>query len=45
VADIVGFLQRIQETLAALDANANPRLALECLMLELPSMSSGRGGF
>ena len=42
-ADIVGFLQRIQETLTALDANANPRLALECLMLELPSMSSGRG--
>ena len=36
-ADIVGFLRRIQETLVALDANANPRLALECLMLATPA--------
>ncbi len=35
--DIVAFLQRIQETLTALDANANPRLALECLMLAVPA--------
>ena len=36
-ADIVAFLRRIQETLVALDANANPRLALECLMLATPA--------
>ena len=36
-ADIVHFLRRIQETLAALDSNANPRLALECLMLAIPA--------
>ena len=35
--DIVAFLRQVQETLAALDANANPRLALECLMLAVPS--------
>ena len=36
-ADIVTLLQRIQSTLAALDANANPRLALECMMLDVPA--------
>ena len=36
-ADIVAFVRRIQETLAALDANANPRLALEVLMLAVPA--------
>ncbi len=36
-AGIVAFLRRIQETLIALDANANPRLALECLMLAVPA--------
>ncbi len=36
-ADIVAFLRQVQETLAALDANANPRLALECLMLAVPA--------
>ena len=35
--DIVRFLRRVQETLVALDSNANPRLALECLMLEVPT--------
>ena len=34
--DIVAFLRQLQETLAALDANANPRLTLECLMLAVP---------
>ncbi len=34
---VVPFLRRIQETLAALDANANPRLALESLMLDVPA--------
>ena len=36
-ADIVAFLQQVQQTLTALDANANPRLALECLMLAVPA--------
>ncbi len=36
-AAIVAFLRRVQETLAALDANANPRLALECMMLAVPT--------
>ena len=35
-AAIVTFLRRLQETLTALDANANPRLALESLMLDVP---------
>ena len=34
---IVRFLKRTQTTLVALDANANPRLALESLMLEIPA--------
>ena len=34
---IVTFLRRIQATLVALDANANPRLALETLMLDVPT--------
>ena len=34
---IVTFLRRIQATLVALDANANPRLALETLMLDVPA--------
>ena len=36
VAEIVLFLRRIQSTLTALDSNANPRLALECMALEQP---------
>ena len=36
---VTAFLQRSQETLTALDANANPRLALECLMLDTPAPS------
>ena len=36
-SDIVEFLKRIQTTLAALDANANPRLALESMMLGAPA--------
>ena len=32
------LLERIQATLAALDANANPRLALECMMMEVPAV-------
>ena len=35
--DIVSFLESVQETLSALDANVNPRLALECLMLAVPA--------
>ena len=35
--NIVAFLGRIQETLAALDSNANPRLALESMMLAVPT--------
>ena len=36
-ADIVDFLESIRETLTALDANVNPRLALECMMLAVPA--------
>ena len=36
--DIVEFLKRIQTTLMALDANANPRLALESMMLGMPAV-------
>ena len=36
-SDIVEFLKRIQVTLEALDANVNPRLALESMMLGMPS--------
>ena len=35
---VVDFLKRIQTTLAALDANANPRLALESMMLGAPAI-------
>lgn len=35
--DIVSFLESLRETLSALDANVNPRLALECLMLAVPA--------
>ena len=34
---IVTLLRRIHSTLAALDANANPRLALERMMLDVPA--------
>ncbi|MYC33452.1 MAG: DNA polymerase III subunit delta' [Chloroflexi bacterium] len=37
-ADIVEFLKRVQTTLAALDANANARLALESMMLGVPAV-------
>ena len=35
---IVTLLRRIHSTLAALDANANPRLALERMMLDVPAL-------
>ena len=34
--DVVAFIKRINQTLGALDANANPRLTLEALMLGMP---------
>ena len=37
-ANIVTFLESIRETLSALDANVNPRLALECMMLAVPAI-------
>jgi DNA polymerase-3 subunit delta' len=37
-AQTVGWLRLIGDTLEALERNANPRLALEVLMLEAPSM-------
>ena len=36
-SDIVAFLASINETLSALDANVNPRLALEYMMLAVPA--------
>ena len=36
-AGIVTLLGSIRETLTALDANVNPRLALECMMLAVPT--------
>ena len=36
-ASIIGYLSRLQNTLVALDANANPRLAMESLMLDMPA--------
>ena len=41
-ADIVGFVKRLLATLEALDQNASPRLALESLMLNLPTSSGQR---
>ena len=35
--EIVGFIQRLTGTVAALERNASPRLALEVLMLNLPA--------
>ena len=35
-ADVVAFIKHLDRTLEALDANANPRLTLETLMLGLP---------
>lgn len=35
-AQLVGFVKRLVQTLEALDANANARLALETLMINLP---------
>ena len=37
VAQVVSFIKVLVETLEALDGNANPRLALEVLMLNLPA--------
>ncbi|MCH7623362.1 MAG: hypothetical protein IIB46_04700 [Nitrospinae bacterium] len=39
-AQVVGFIRTLMETLEALDDNANPRLALEVLMLSLPAPGS-----
>ena len=38
----LAWLKRLYETLEALDQNANPRLALEALMLDLPMAVAGR---
>ena len=38
---IVQFINRLMQTLASLDSNANPRLAMEVLMLNLP-IEAGR---
>ena len=35
-AQIVGFIKQLNETLASLDSNASPRLAMEVMMLNLP---------
>ena len=35
-AEVALFLDSVRETLRALDANVNPRLALECMMLAVP---------
>ncbi len=37
--EVVAFLHVLQGTLVALDQNANPRLALEVMMLNLPQAS------
>ncbi len=39
-AQVVAFIKRINRTLEALDANANPRLTLEALMMGLPRASA-----
>ncbi len=39
---VVDFLKSLHNTLDALDSNANPRLALEMLMLDLPAASPAR---
>ncbi len=39
-ADVVAFIKRLNRTLEALDANANPRLALESLVLGLPRIQA-----
>ena len=36
--DVVAFIKRINQTLGALDANANPRLTLEALLLGMPGL-------
>ena len=38
----LAWLKRLYQTMEALDQNANPRLALEALMLDLPMASPGR---
>ena len=35
-SDIAGFIRRITDTMSAMEANANPRLALETLMVNMP---------
>ncbi len=40
-AQVVAFIKDLNRTLAALDANANARLALEALLLNLPPSPSG----
>ncbi|MDE2938592.1 MAG: DNA polymerase III subunit delta' [Chloroflexota bacterium] len=37
-ADVVAFIKRLNRTLEALDANANPRLTLESLVMGLPQV-------
>ena len=41
---VVGFLKSVERCLEALDRNANPRLALEVLMLGLPAVRVEAGG-
>ena len=43
-ANIVKFVKRLLATLEALDQNASPRLALESLMISLPSEAKGDPG-
>ena len=40
-AQIVAFIKQLNETLASLDSNASPRLAMEVMMLNLP-IEAGR---
>ena len=42
-AQVAAFLRRLNRTLEALDGNANARLALETLMLNLPPLPGGGG--
>ena len=38
--EILQFINRLIQTISSLDSNANPRLAMEVLMLNLPIESS-----
>jgi hypothetical protein len=38
---IKGFIRSLQQTMEALGQNANPRLVLEVLMLDIPKREGG----